>query len=422
MPKMKRLKKRLIVIGGGFGGLYTAKQMSHADFEITVIDKTNHHLFQPLLYQVATAALSPADIGTPIRKILSDQEDTLVLMSRVTKIDKINRVVHLHNHEPLSYDILVVATGARHSYFGHDEWEQFAPGLKTLNDALTIRDKLLFNFEKAELCDRYSEAQKYLSFIVVGGGPTGVELAGAIAEVANHTMLENFKRIDPTKTKVYLIEAADKILPSMKGKLGDRAKRDLEHLGVEVITGEAVTEINEKGVYLGGRFISSTNIIWAAGNEASSLLKTLDVALDRQGRVIVEPDLSIPKNPEVFVIGDAAHCKGEDGKPLPAMAPVVIQQAGYVAKLIKGKKIGDSKKPFVYRDRGSMATIGRSRAVAQVGRFHFGGHFAWFLWSAIHLMYIILYRNRLKVFGDWLHGYATGHRGARLIRNASEED
>lgn len=421
MPKARKLKKKLVIIGGGFGGLYTAKEMGHADFDVTIVDKTNHHLFQPLLYQVATAALSPADIGTPIRKILKDQDNTLVLMSRVTRIDKTNRVIHLHNHEPIHYDILIVATGTRHSYFGHDEWEAFAPGLKTLNDALTIRDKLLYNFEKAELCDRYSEADKFLSFIIIGGGPTGVELAGAVAEIAHHTMIKNFKRIEPSRTKVYLIEAAERILPGMAEKLGKMAKTDLEHMGVEVITGEAVTGINASGAKLGERFIKATNIIWAAGNEASSLLKTLGVPIDKQGRVIVEPDLTIQGNPEVFVIGDAAHCKGKNGEPLPAMAPVVIQQAAYISKIIKKGQIGKSPKPFVYFDRGTMATIGRSRAVAQVGGLHFHGFIAWLMWSVVHLMYIIVYRNRLKVLGDWILGYLTGHRGARLIRNPSEE-
>ncbi|MBI5638698.1 MAG: NAD(P)/FAD-dependent oxidoreductase [Nitrospinae bacterium] len=414
--------KKLVIIGAGFGGLYTAKQMDHEDFEITLVDKTNHHLFQPLLYQVATAALSSADICTPIRKILSKQENTLVLMSRVTKIDKANREIHLHNHQPIPYDILVVATGVHHFYFGHDEWEKFAPGLKTLNDALTIRDKLLFNFEKAELCDRYSDAQKYLSFIIVGGGPTGVELAGAVAEIANHTLVENFKKIDPASTKVYLIEAAARLLPSMPEKFSVNAKKDLEHLGVEVITGQVVTEITPHGVQVGNRFIKATNTIWAAGTEASTLLKTLDIPLDKAGRAIVEPDLSIPAHPEIFVIGDAAHCKGKDGNPLPAVAPVAMQQATFVARLIKKNLVGKCDKPFSYTDLGTMATIGRSKAVAQIGGLFFTGFLAWCLWSAVHLMHIILFRNRIKVLSDWIHGYITGHRGARLIRNPSEED
>lgn len=422
MPADRRLRKKLVIIGGGFGGLYTAKQLSHANFEITLVDKTNHHLFQPLLYQVATAALSSADIGTPIRKIFSKRENVLVLMSRVTRIDTKNREIHLHNHEPISYDILVVATGGRHSYFGNDHWEKYAPGLKTLDDALTIRDKLLFNFEKAELCDRYSDAQTYLSFIIVGGGPTGVELAGAVAEIANHTMSENFRRIDPASTRVYLIEAADRILPAMHEKLGATAQKDLEQLGVEVLTRHAVTDITPYGVQVGDRFIKATNTIWAAGTEASTLLKTLDVPLDRVGRAIVEPDLSIPGHPEVFVIGDAAHCKGKDGAPLPAVAQVAMQQATYIAKLIKKERVGNSAKPFAYTDLGAMATIGHNRAVAEIGGFQFSGFFAWCLWSVVHLMHLIMFRSRLKVLGDWIHGYTTGNRGARLIRNPSEED
>ncbi|VAX16403.1 NADH dehydrogenase [hydrothermal vent metagenome] len=422
MPADRRLRKRLVIIGGGFGGLYTAKQLSHSNFEITLVDKTNHHLFQPLLYQVATAALSSEDIGTPIRKIFSQRDNILTLMSRVTKIDKVNREIHLHNHEPIEYDILVVATGVRHSYFGNDQWEQYAPGLKTLDDALTIRDKLLFNFEKAELCDRYSDAQKYLSFIIVGGGPTGVELAGAVAEIANHTMRENFRRINPASTRVYLIEAANRILPALDEKLSAKATKDLEHLGVEVITSHAVTDITPYGVQVGDRFIKATNTMWAAGTEASTLLKTLDVPLDRVGRVIVEPDLTMPSYPEVFVIGDAAHCKGKDGEPLPAVAQVAMQQAKYVSQIIKKGKIGKNAKPFSYLDLGAMATIGHNRAVAEVGGFHFSGFFAWCLWSVVHLMNLVLYRNRLKVLGDWVQGYLTGHRGARLIRNSSEED
>jgi len=422
MARVKRLRKRLIIIGAGFGGLNVALRLANADYDIVVVDRTNHHLFQPLLYQVATAALAPEDIASPVRKILREQENTLVLMSEVTRIDVDAREVHLHNHSPLTYDILVVAPGARHSYFGKNEWEKFAPGLKTLDDALTIRENILVSFEHAELCDSHSQAQTFMNFVVIGGGPTGVELAGAIAEIANHAMLKNFKRIDSRNARVYIVEGAERLLPTMSPELGKRAQSDLERLGVEAITGKMVTEITGEGVTVGERLIRSTNIIWAAGNQAARVLETLGAPTDRQGRVIVEPNLSLAKHPEIFVVGDAAHCKTKDETPLPGVAPVAIQQGRYVAKIIADNLVGKETRPFKYRDNGTMATIGRSRAVAEVFGMKYGGFLAWCTWSMIHLMYLTLYKNRARVLIEWLYGYLTGQRGARLIRRPSEEE
>ncbi len=412
---LHKLRKKCIIVGAGFGGLNTALHLKNADYDVVVIDRTNHHLFQPLLYQVATAALSPEDIASPIRKVLRNHENCLVLMSEVTRIDKENRVVHLHNHTPIQYDVLVLAPGSRHSYFGHAEWEKLAPGLKTLNDALTLRENILISFEHAELCNSHTAAQTFMNFVIIGGGPTGVEMAGAIAEIAGQTMLKNFKRIDPRSTKVYLVEAAPKLLPAMSEKLSRRAQADLEGLGVQCIIGKPVANITAEGVQVGDQFIRSHNIIWAAGNEAAPMLKTLECAIDRSGRVIVEPDLTVPGHPEIFVIGDAAHYKTASGQPLPGVAPVAIQEALYVSKIIRGNKVGSKNMPFQYRDKGTMSTIGKSRAVAQLFGIEFGGFLAWLSWSLIHLMYLTLYRNRLRVLIEWVYGYFTGQRGARLI-------
>ncbi|MFQ5560069.1 MAG: NAD(P)/FAD-dependent oxidoreductase [Nitrospinota bacterium] len=415
MARMQRLKKKVVIIGGGFGGIFTAKHLDPSRYEVVIVDKTNHHLFQPLLYQVATAALSPADIAIPIRKILRKKENTLVLMCEATSIDKKKKTVSMKNHADITYDILVVATGASHSYFGNPQWEELAPGLKTLDDALTIRERILESFERAEMCDSYSSARKFLNFIIIGAGPTGVELAGSIAEIANHTLLENFKRIDPTSTRVYLLEGGNQVLPTMPKKLGDRAKADLERLGIQVVTGNMVTDLKKSGVQVGNQFIESCNIIWAAGNVASPLLKSLDEELDRAGRVIVSPELTIPGFDEIFVIGDAAHSKDKDANPLPGVAPVAIQQAKYVVNTLNKMKEKPIK-PFSYIDRGSMATIGRFRAVAKFGNLEFAGFSAWLTWSFVHLLNLVLYRNRFRVFFEWGYSYVTGQRGARIIR------
>jgi NADH dehydrogenase len=414
-------RKKVVIIGAGFGGLNVAQALKKTNFEIAVIDKTNHHLFQPLLYQVASAALSPSEIGIPIREILRKQENTTVLMGDVIQIDKENRKISLVNGDKISYDYLVVAVGARHSYFGNDAWEKYAPGLKTIKDALQIREEILISFETAERLDNIKESEKYLNFVIIGGGPTGVEMAGAIAEIARKTLFKNFRRIKPEKSKIYLVEAAPHILPMYPPKLSERAKQDLEHLGVTVIEGKKVTQITEEGVQVEETFYPCKNVIWAAGNQASPLLKTLDVPLDRQGRVVTLPDMSIPNHPEIFVIGDAACAMGENQKPLPSVSPVAIQEGRYVAKIIKNEIPKESRPPFKYFDKGSMATIGKFKAIAMIGKLEFTGIIAWLMWCFIHIVYLIGFRNRLTVMLEWMLFYITGQRGARLIYGSVEK-
>jgi len=409
---------RVIIVGGGFGGLNAAKALKNAQVEVLLIDKTNHHLFQPLLYQVATAALSPGEIAIPIREILRHQENTTVIMGEVSDIDKKNKHITLANGDRMRYDYLILAVGARHSYFGKNEWEQYAPGLKTITDALKIREQILISFEKAERIDSFKEASKFLNFVIIGGGPTGVEMAGAIAEIAHKTMFKNFRRIKPEKTKIYLIEALPHILPVYPQKLSEQAQKDLEEMGVHVITGKKVVNITDDGVQVEDQLIEAKNIIWAAGNQAPSLLKSLDVPLDRQGRVIVQPDLSIPEHPEIFVIGDAANATGKDGKPLPGIATTAIQEGRYVAELIKKGFPKDKRPPFKFFDKGSMATIGKSRAIALVGKLQLTGFIAWFAWCFIHVIYLIGFKNRIHVLIEWLYHFVTGQRGVRVIHSA----
>ena len=409
---------KVVIVGGGFGGLTVAKNIKKAKADVLVIDKTNHHLFQPLLYQVASAALSPGEIAIPIREILRKQDNATVIMGDVVRIDKKSKHVEMLNGDRFGYDYLVLAVGARHSYFGKDEWEEFAPGLKTIKDALHIREEVLISFEKAERLDNQAEATKYLNFIIIGGGPTGVEMAGAVAEIAHHTMFKNFRRIRPEKSQIFLVEAFPQILPTYPEKLATYAHKDLEKMGVRVIVGKKVTNITAEGVQIEETFYPCKNIIWAAGNQAAPLLKTLDVPLDRQGRVLVEPDLSIPGNPEIFVIGDAACSMGENGKPLPGIAPVAIQQGKYVSKILK--KPHKQRSPFHYFDKGSMATIGRGKAIAMMGKLQVTGIVAWLMWCFIHIVYLIGFRNRLTVMLEWLLFYLTGQRGARLIYSSVE--
>ncbi|HEX4839525.1 MAG TPA: NAD(P)/FAD-dependent oxidoreductase [Rhabdochlamydiaceae bacterium] len=409
------INKKVVIVGGGFAGLNVAKNLKKAPLDILLIDKTNHHLFQPLLYEVASAALSPGEIAIPIREILRKQDNATVMMGEIAEVDKKNHLVVLGNGEKVDYDYLVLAIGARHSYFGNDEWEKFAPGLKTIKDALTIREELLMSFEKAERLDNKAETEKYLNFVIIGGGPTGVEMAGAISEIAQKTMFKNFRRIKPEESKIFLIEAAPRILQTFPEKLSEQAKKGLEKLGVTVITGKRVTNITEEGVQVEETFYPCKNIVWAAGNQASPLLKTLDVPLDRQGRVIVEPDLSIPGSPEIFVIGDAASATGKDGKPLPGVAPVAIQEGRYVASLLKQSLSKGERPPFVYFDKGSLATIGKGKAIAWVGNIQLYGVLAWLMWCFVHIAYLIGFRNRISVMFEWFIFYLTGQRGARLI-------
>jgi NADH dehydrogenase len=406
---------KVVIVGGGLGGLNTAKKLNKCKLDLLLIDKTNHHLFQPLLYQVASAALSPNEIAIPIREILRKQKNTTVMMGEVININKEGHEIVLGNGEKIYYDYLVLAVGARHSYFGNDAWEKYAPGLKTVKDALTIREDILISFEKAERLDSINEAAKYLNFVIIGGGPTGVEMAGAIAEIAHKTMFKNFRRIKPEKSKIYLIEATPNILAMYPPDLANKAKGYLERMGVRVITGKKVTNVTEDGVQVEETFYPCKNIIWAAGNQASPLLKTLNVPLDRQGRVIVEKDLTIPGHPEIFVIGDAACTLGKDEKPLPGVGPVAIQQGKYIAHIIKKQLAPEKRPPFKYWDKGSMATVGKGKAIAMIGKLKMSGILAWFMWCFIHIAYLIGFRSRITVMIEWILFYLTGQRGARLI-------
>lgn len=413
---------RVVIIGGGFGGLNAAKALRKANIDILLVDKKNHHLFQPLLYQVASAALSSTDIATPLREIFSRQKNTTVIMGTVKNINKEQQQLILENGDTVPYDHLIVATGATHSYFGNDQWAPLAPGLKTVVDALKIREKILISFEKAERLDSIQEAEKFLNFVIIGAGPTGVELAGAIAEIAHKTMFKNFRRINPGKSKIYLVEGASRVLPPFPEKLSIRARKDLEKMGVRVITGVMVTSITENGVQVGDDFIQARNIIWAAGNQASPLLKTLDTPLDRQGRAIVEPDMTIPGHPEIFVIGDAACSIGKNGNPLPAIAPTAIQQGRYVGKIIRRKILKEKRPPFKYFDKGGIATIGKNRAVGYMKNLRFTGFFAWGIWGFIHIFYLVNYRSQFGVMLQWIFQYLSGLRGARLIHKSMDTE
>lgn len=405
--------KKVIIVGCGFAGLNAAKALKNTNLDITIIDKENHHLFQPLLYQVAAAALSPGDIATPIRAIFNDSENIRVVMGEVTSVDKENRKVFAGDFS-YQYDYLIIAAGASHSYFGNDQWIKFAPGLKTLDDALTIRERTLLSFEKAEKEESDEEIKKLQTFVIVGGGPTGVEMAGAIAEISNKAMIRDFRKIDPAKTRVILAEGMDRVLAAYDKELTDAAKNSLESLGVEVRLNEFVKEINDQGVKIGDEFVETYNVIWAAGNKASGLCATLNTDTDKMGRVTVENDCSIPGFPEVFVLGDAANFI-QDGKPLPGLAPVAVQQGKYAAKLIKKGIPKKERKPFSYFDKGTMATIGRAKAIAQIGKIKLSGFIAWLMWSFIHVMYLIGFRNKYKVMAEWIWFYIANRHGVRLI-------
>lgn len=412
--------KRIVIVGAGFGGLTAAKELAKKNFNIIVIDKTNHHLFQPLLYQVATAALSPADIAVPIRSVFSKNKNVEVLLGEVRAVDKEKKKVFFNGSE-IEFDYLIIATGSRHSYFGKDEWEKFAPGLKTLNDALKIRENILLSLETAEKEKDPVKRQKYLNFVIIGGGPTGVELAGAISEIVNQNLIPDFRNIDASVTKVYMIEALPNILSSYPEKLSKRAQEDLENLQVEIILNEKVTEINENGVKVGERFIETKNILWAAGNQTLPLIKTLGTETDKLGRAIVKDNLSINDDNNIFVIGDASSVKNEKGEYLPAIAPVAIQQGKFVAKIISENFVGIQDTKFVYRDRGTMATIGKAKAVAVIKGFKLSGLIAWLAWSLVHVLFLISFRNKLRVMSEWIWHYITNRPGIRLIVKYTED-
>jgi len=406
--------KRVVIVGAGFAGINAARQLSDVDgIDVTVIDRENHHLFQPLLYQVAMAALSPADIAVPIRSLLT-AANVRVIKAAANSVDVAKRVVET-DIGAIPYDYLLLACGAQHSYFGHEEWEPFAPGLKNLPQATEVRRRVLEAFEAAERESDGQRRRSYLTFIVVGGGPTGVELAGAIGEMSRYTLAKDFRSIDPRQTRVILVEAGKRILPAFDSRLAARAMRDLESLGVQVWTGAAVTSVTAEGVSVGTEQVGSATVLWAAGVSASRLGRTLGVPVDNAGRVLVGNDITIPDHPEVFVAGDMSRFVKADGAPLPGVALVAMQEGQYIAATIRGDLAGKPRTPFVYKDLGQMATIGRSRAIAEFGKLRLSGRFAWWFWLLVHIYRLSGFRNRLSVLIQWAWSYFTFGRGARLI-------
>jgi NADH:ubiquinone reductase (H+-translocating) len=419
---MEPHRPRVVIVGGGFGGLEAARTLRRAPVRVVLVDRRNHHLFQPLLYQVATAALSPADIASPIRQILRRQRETEVVMAEVVGVDRGARALLLSDGERIGYDFLVIATGAVDQYFGHPEWAEVAPGLKTIDDALEIRRRFLLGFEAAEREPDPVARQALLTTVVVGAGPTGVEMAGAMAEMARHSLIRDFRRIDPSTARVILLEGGERILAAYAPALSARAEEDLRRRGVEVRKRSIVTRITAEGVYVGDEYISTRNVIWAAGVAGSPLGAALGSELDRAGRVKVEGDLSLPGHPEIFVIGDLASAAGEDGDPLPGLAPVAKQQGRWAAENILRTLRGEERRAFRYRDRGSMATIGRGAAIAVIGRVQLKGLLAWLAWLFVHVMSLVGFRNRVAVFMEWAWAYLTWQRGARLITGGVAPD
>ncbi len=404
----------VVIVGGGFGGLYAALQLANEPVRVTLLDRRNHHLFQPLLYQVAAAALNPSDIATPLRSILRAAANITVLLAEVEAVDLANRRLVLDRGE-MGYDALILAAGASHSYFGHDEWELFAPGLKTLEDALEIRRRVLLAYEAAEREHDGAEQRALLTSVVIGGGPTGVELAGALGEISRQTIARDFRLIDPTEARIILLEGGPRVLQSFPESLSRRAEAALRRVGVEVRCGAVVTRVTADAVWLGGEQIRARTVLWAAGVAAAPLARTLGTPLGRAGHVLVEPDLSIPGNPEVFAIGDMCAFLHQTGAPLPGVAPVAIQQGRTAADNVLRRLRGAPTLPFRYRDRGSMATIGRAAAVAVVGPFRLSGYPAWLTWLFVHIIFLIGFRNRFLVLFEWAWAYVTWRRGARLI-------
>jgi NADH dehydrogenase len=412
----------VVIIGGGFGGLYAARALDRDDVRVTVIDRRNHHLFQPLLYQVATAGLNPSDIARPIRSVLARQENVEVLLAEVTRIDVAGRRVILADGE-VPFDFLIVATGASHSYFGHDGWASFAPGLKSIEDALDIRRRMLWAYEAAEREPDPELRREWMTFVIVGAGPTGVEMAGAMAEVGHHTLKRDFRHIDPLQARVLLVEGMDRVLPSFEGGLAPKAQRQLERLGVEIRLDTKVVGIDERGVTLAPTKgaanaptvrVGARTTMWAAGVAASPLGKSLGAPTDRAGRVLVNPDLTIPGDDRIFVIGDLASIT-DNGRPVPALAPAAMQAGRQTGDNIARKLRGEPYRPFHYTDKGSLATIGRAAAVGSIGKLHISGFIAWFIWAFVHIVYLSGFRNRFFVFWSWGWSYITYVRGARLI-------
>jgi NADH dehydrogenase len=425
-PSMKNRLPRVVIVGGGFGGLAAAKALKHTPAHLTLVDRTNHHLFQPLLYQVATSALTPGQIATPIRGILRNQQNVTVILGEVTGVDKDHRCVFANSIDregvQLAYDYLILATGARHSYFGHNEFERFAPGLKSLADAAAIRNKILQAFEQAEAEEEPSRHQDLLTFVLVGAGPTGVEMASAIALLVKNSLQTEFRRIDPRSARIVLVDMGSRVLGTFSEELSAAAQRRLERLGVEVRLKQGVDQIDEGGVIVAGERISSKTVIWTAGVAPSPAGKWLGVETDRAGRVRIQPDLTVPGHPEVFVVGDTATLD-QDGKPLPGVAQVAIQQGRYAGKLIHSRITGSSAPaPFRYFDKGNMAVVGKGFAVLQSGKLRFSGFLAWLAWAAVHLEFLATSSLRVSVFLQWVWTYLTGQRGSRLIINPKESE
>jgi NADH dehydrogenase len=405
---------RVVIIGGGFGGLNAARELARAPVKVTLIDRRNHHLFQPLLYQVATAALNPSDIAVPIRRVLRNQKNVEVLLGEARGLDTAARTVSL-DEGSVAYDYLIVATGARHSYFGRDDWAPFAPGLKSIGDALEIRRRVLSAFELAERETDAARREAWLTFVVVGAGPTGVELSGALCEIARHTLARDFRRINPAQAKVILLEGSDRVLPPYAPALSEKARRQLARVGVDVRTGQRVTSIDDSGVAVGLERIVARTVLWAAGVSGSGFGRAMGVPLDRAGRVIVRPDLSLPEHAEVFVVGDLACLVQEDGSQIPAVAPAAMQEARHAAQNVLRALRGEPTLPFHYRDKGSLATIGRKAAVADLGRVKLSGVVAWLAWLVLHLLFLVGFRNRMIVLFQWGWSFVSYDRGARLI-------
>ena len=421
MESASAKKPRVVIVGSGFGGLEAAKELACKDVQVTVIDRTNYHLFQPLLYQVATAALSPADIAAPVRAVLSKCRNVEVILAEVQSVDVDAKKVKTVDLD-IDYDYLILATGARHSYFGHDEWEKIAPGLKSLEDAIELRRRILLAFEYAEKISDEAARRAALNFVIIGGGPTGVEMAGAIAEISRHTLAKDFRHIDPSQARVILIEGEPRLLAAYPEDLSASARKQLEHLGVEVRTGARATKLSEAGVQVNGEFIPCRVKIWAAGNNASFVGKTLGAPVDRCGRVIVNDDLTIPGHPEVQVIGDLANFPHQTGQPLPGISPVAMQEGRRAARNVLAMTRGRKPKRFRYWDKGTMATIGRNKAVADLRFMHLSGLPAWLAWLFVHIVFLVGFRNRLVVLFQWAWAYLTFDKGARLItRNFQSE-
>jgi NADH dehydrogenase len=417
-------RPHVVIVGGGFGGLTAARAFRREQFDVTVIDRNNHHTFQPLLYQVATATLNPSDITAPIRHVLRTQSNTTVLLAEVSAIDPHNRTLTIDEGESryrtVTYDYLILAAGARHAYFGHDQWEPDAPGLKTIDDALEIRRRFLIALERAELTEDPKEREEYLTIVVVGGGPTGVELAGLIPDVLRG-IRRDFRHIDPSRARIVLIEGGPRLLTAFPQEISDRALADLEELGVEVRLNSVVTRIDGRVACVGADCIATRTIFWAAGNAASPLGKLLGAPLDRAGRVMVNPDLSIPAHPEIFAVGDMASLKDVRGVQVPWVAPAANQEGKRAAENIKRLNRGERTIPFRYFDKGNLATIGRYKAVADFGSFRVVGWLAWWFWLFVHIMYLVGFRNRVSVLVQWAYSYFTYQRGVRLITHADTE-